>query len=60
MLVLGKHDLNAALAQYLVECGAELPVAVSDQVPDRAADVLQVHDRVPGGLGQPTKQWSAL
>jgi len=49
----GQNDLDAGVVQDGVEARRVLGVAVSDQVSDRGSGVLEVHDQVPGGLGNP-------
>ena len=42
-----------ASVEHVVEQGGELAVPVPDQEPRPAACILQVHDEVPRGLGDP-------
>jgi hypothetical protein len=51
------HDLDPRVGQNGVEQRRVLPIAVSDQVPDVRLGVVQVHDEVAGGLGDPRCSW---
>ena len=46
-----EDDLNAGVGEHGVEQRRELSVPVTDQEPCGAARVFEVHDEVPGGLG---------
>ena len=47
-----EHDLDPRVLEHFVEQGGELAVAVPDQEPRPAAGVLEIHDQVPGCLGE--------
>jgi hypothetical protein len=51
----GEHDLDAGIGQDLVEQHWVLRVPVPDQVSDGGSGVLQVHDQIPGSLGNPVR-----
>ena len=48
-----EHGLDARVLEDGVEQAGELAVAVPDQEPRPASGVLEVHDEVPRGLGDP-------
>ena len=48
-----EHDLDPGLLEHGVEQVRELAVAVPDQEPHPASAVLQIHDQVLHGLGNP-------
>ncbi|GAB3002981.1 hypothetical protein GCM10027184_69800 [Saccharothrix stipae] len=48
-----EDDLDARVGEDVVESGGILAVPVADQEPCGAARIVEVHDEVPGGLGDP-------
>ncbi|MBB5803290.1 hypothetical protein F4560_003058 [Saccharothrix ecbatanensis] len=48
-----EDDLDARVGEDGIEQRRELPVPVADQEPHVSALVFEVHDEVPGGLGDP-------
>jgi hypothetical protein len=49
----GLENLYACASEYAVEGGRELPVAISDQKAEPTGVLVEVHQRIPGGLGHP-------
>ena len=47
------HHLDAGRGEYGVECGGELGVAVTDQIPEPVHPFVKVHQKVAGLLGNP-------
>ena len=49
----GEDDLDTDVGEDGVEQGGELSIPVADQEPRGTTRLLEVHDEVPGGLGDP-------
>jgi len=47
------HDLDARGGEHRVERGGELRVPVAEQVSEPVGPLAEVHQQVPGGLGDP-------
>jgi hypothetical protein len=50
-----EHDRDAGIGEDLVEHGRVLPVTVADQVLDPTSGVVEIHEQVPGRLGDPRR-----